>query len=522
MRKQGLFILLIALFIQVKVFAQASDTIKVNLIFPDQLDWNVVKEGTKLEFHLKALGGSNGQYTFSIPSGKIAGVKLDSVGNFSWTPDFDFVDRLQESKVVQMLFEGKNILGESATQPIDFKVMQVNRPPEVTELKTLYLQNNVLNTYPVEAEAVKDPDNDPIVFIAITDQMPEGAKLSSKGEFTWKPSIGQFNHLKSKPITLEFLVEDQPNKAQTKGKFRIEATQMDLPPDIAIVPKIDKWRKREGEAIQLEFYLSDPNGDDNIRSFEFVSSDVRVPKKSLIKNTPTQYEFIWQPDYNFVSESRDSLTIELDFFVIDKTNKREERRIAITILDTENKQEKDRNLYNKYRVSLVSAWDLIEQLKQKEKDLKKELKEAKTGKKHRSIVNAALGAVTGITPALSSMPSTSQRIISSVGGTTVLTMGTLEATNVIGKSQGELIEKMNSAMEKKNELQTKGDIYARKYALASSRLNPAFLTDTQDFISLLNLRGTLALELDAGWKNKKNATDGQISQTFKDFIPFTE
>jgi hypothetical protein len=522
MKKQGLFVLLIALFIQVQVFAQASDTIKVNLIFPSQTDWNVVKEGTKLEFHLKALGGSNAQYTFSIPSGKIAGVTLDSLGNFSWTPSFDFVDRLAESKVVQMLFEAKNAQGESATQPIDFKVLQVNRPPVVTELKTLYLQNNVLNTYSIDAEAVNDPDKDPIVFVAITEQMPEGAKLSSKGEFTWKPSIGQFNQLKSKPITLEFLVEDQPSKEQTKGKFRIEATQMDLPPDIAIFPKVDKLRKSEGEAIQLEFYLSDPNGDDNIRSFEFVSSDVRVPKKSLIKNTLTQYEFIWQPDYTFVSESRDSLTIELNFFVIDKTNKREEKRIEITILDTENKQEKDRNLYNKYRTSLVSTWDLIEQLKQKEKELKTELKEAKTGKKNRSIVNASLGAITGITPAFTSLPVSSRQIVSSVGGTTVLTMGTLEATNVIGKSQGEIMEKMNRAIEKKNELQTKGDNYARKYALASSRLQPSFATDTQELISLLNLTGTLSLELNANWTNKKNVTDNQISQTFKDFIPFSE
>jgi len=522
MKKEVLIILLISALIYSPGWAQSPDSTAIKLIFPAQSDWQFIKEGAKLEFRLKALGGRNSMYTFNIPSGKVAGVNFDSLGNFSWTPSYDFVDRLQESKTVQMLFEAKNKAGESATESIEFKVFQVNQAPQITELKTLYLQNNVLNTYQIDQAAVKDVDGDPIVFISVTEQMPEGAKLSSKGEFTWKPSLGQFNQLKLKPITLEFIVEDQPGKAQTKGKFRIEATSMDLPPDITLVPNLEKIRYQEGVTVALKFYLSDPNGDDNIKSFDFVSEDARIPKKALVQNTPTQYEFIWTPGYNMVSESQDSLTFNLDFFVIDKTNKRTEKVVKVTILDTENEQEKDQNLYKKYRTALVSACDLLEQLKEREKELKGNLTEAKKGKKNRAILNASLGAVTGITPAIQTIPTTSQKMVSSIGGTTVMTMGTLEATNVIGKSQAEINEKMNATIEKKNELQAKGDIYARKYALASTRRNPAFATDTQDFLSLLNLRGTLALELDASWKNNKNATDSQIGRTFRDFIPFTE
>jgi hypothetical protein len=522
MKKEVFIFLLIAMLSSRIGYAQSPDSTTVKLIFPDQAGWQVIREGTKLEFRLKALGGRNSTYTFSIPSGKVPGVNFDSLGNFSWTPSYDFVDRLQESKSVQMLFEARNKEGETATEQIDFKVIQVNQAPDITELKTLYLQNNVLNTYQIDPAAVKDTDGDPIVFIPITDQMPEGAKLSSKGEFTWKPSLGQFNQLKSKPITLEFIVEDQPAKAQIKGKFRIEATSMDLPPDITLVPNVEKIRYQEGVTIALKFYLSDPNGDDNIKSFDFISEDARVPKKALVQNTPTQYEFIWTPSYNMVSESQDSLTFNLDFFVIDKTNKRTEKIIKVTILDTENEQEKDQNLYKKYRTALVSAWDLLEQLKEREKELKGNLNEAKKGKKNRAIMNASLGAVTGITPAIPTIPTTSQKMVSSIGGTTVMTMGTLEATNVIGKSQAEINEKMNATIEKKNELQAKGDTYARKYALASARRNPTFATDTQDFLALLNLKGTLALELDASWKNNKNATDNQISRTFRDFSPFTE
>ena len=522
MKKEVYFFLLISVLSYQPDWAQTPDSTTVKLIFPDQAGWQMISEGAKLEFRLKALGGRNSTYTFSISSGKVPEVNFDSLGNFSWTPSYDFVDRLEESKTVQMLFEAKNKEGETATEQIDFKVIQMNQAPDITELKTLYLHNNVLNTYQIDPTAVKDADGDPMVFIPVTEQMPEGAKLSSKGEFTWKPSLGQFNQLKSKPITLEFIVEDQPGKAQIKGKFRIEATTMDLPPDITLVPNLERIRYQEGVTIALKLYLSDPNGDDNIKSFDFISENARVPKNALVQNTSTQYEFIWTPGYNMVSESQDSLTFDLDFFVIDKTNKRTEKIVKVTILDTENEKEKDQNLYKKYRTALVSAWDLLEQLKEREKELKSNLNEAKKGKKSRAILNASLGAITGITPAIPTIPTTSQKMVSSIGGTTVMTMGTLEATNVIGRSQAEINEKMNAAIEKKNELQTRGDIYTRKYALASSRRNPSFGTDTQDFLSILNLKGTLALELDASWKNNKSASDSQISRTFRDFSPFTE
>jgi hypothetical protein len=101
-------------------------------------------------------------------------------------------------------------------------------------------------------------------------------------------------------------------------------------------------------------------------------------------------------------------------------------------------------------------------------------------------------------------------------------MGTLEATNVIGKSQGELIDKLNKTIEKRNELQTRGDIFTRRYSLSSARHNQAFPNDLQDFIALMNLNTTLELELDASWKNTKGASDSQISKTFKDFVPFNE
>jgi hypothetical protein len=77
-------------------------------------------------------------------------------------------------------------------------------------------------------------------------------------------------------------------------------------------------------------------------------------------------------------------------------------------------------------------------------------------------------------------------------------------------------------MEKRNELQTKGDIFARKYSLKSSRRKPEFIKDMDEFVAVMNLKGLVALELDAGWQNKNKANDTQLGKTFKDFVPENE
>ncbi len=100
-----------------------------------------------------------------------------------------------------------------------------------------------------------------------------------------------------------------------------------------------------------------------------------------------------------------------------------------------------------------------------------------------------------------------------------MTIGTLEATEVIGRSTKDLVERLNYIIEKRNELQTKGDIFARKYALKSSRRRQEFIKDIDEFVAVLNLRGLVALELDSGWQNKNKATNENIAKTFKDFNP---
>jgi hypothetical protein len=82
----------------------------------------------------------------------------------------------------------------------------------------------------------------------------------------------------------------------------------------------------------------------------------------------------------------------------------------------------------------------------------------------------------------------------------------------------DLIDRLNYVIEKKNELQTKGDIYARDFALKANRRNPDFIKKVDDFMATMNLKGLVALELSASWEAKKKPNEEIIQKTFKDFV----
>jgi hypothetical protein len=485
---------------------------------PAEPNWNTVQEGSRIEFKLRTIGGKSDSARFVIMQGLVEGMIFDSTGYFEWVPSYERADRTNTQKSVQIIFEAKNRFNETATRSIELKVVHVNRPPRVEELKPFYVQNRTQNIYKIDANALKDDDNDPLVVIPVAETLPEGAKLTSAGELTWHPSLTQFNNLKTNPIFIDFLIEDQPGKARAKGKLKIEATQMDLPPNIIQVPKGEYFKSKENATINLKFFLSDPNGDDDIAAFDFVTDNPDVPASTLVRNTPNQYEFIWTPSYDFVKDPHDSLSFQITFFVIDKEQNRDEQKIRFTIVNAINEAEKDRQLYDLYRAALVEAWNLVTQLSEKEQELKKSYLKAKKGKKNRSMVNAGLGATTGLSPAVIKASQT-KSIVSAIGGTTIVTIGALEAAEVIGKPLRDLLDRYNYVLEKKIEIQNKGDVFAREYALKASRRQGDFAKKRDEFKAALAIKGLVTLDLDAGWENKKEATDKAIGRAFKDFTP---
>ncbi len=488
------------------------------IALPNANNWNVFNEGEKKSFDLRIAGKEDERnFIFEITQGKQIDMTLDSNGHFEWNPPYTVVDRIEKRKIFQVLIEAESDSNDFVSRTINLYVNHVNRPPVVKELKSFYIQYNSQNKYQIDPNLVYDKDQDPLVFIPSIEELPEGMNINSRGEVTWSPSYTQFKNLQDSPQYVSFSVEDQPSKSRSEGRIKLMPTQLDLPPAITVLPKVEKVNLKENETINIGFYLSDPNGDEDIETFDFLSNNTEIRKQSLVKNTENQYEFFWTPTYDFVQDPLDSLNFYIDFFVIDKTQKRDVKRINFRVDNAINEAITDQKNYFLYRGTLTRAWELLEQLKEKEEVLKKSYNRAKKGKKHRSVVNASLGATTGLSSIFTRDKESLQRTISTIGGTTVLTIGTLEATEVIGKSMKDLIDRLNYVIEKKNEIQTKGDIFARDYSLKSTRRENGFKRSMDDFMTTMNLKGLVALELDASWESKKSATDNNLKKSFKDF-----
>src|SRR5690606_5136030 len=201
------------------------------------------------------------------------------------------------------------------------------------------------------------------------------------------------------------------------------------------------------------------------------------------------------PGYDFVDEVKKSLLTEVTFYVLDKSNNRAQRKVQILVNDAENLDLKDAHQFQKYRGILVSGTVLLKQLTDNQKFLNQEYKKARKGKKNRSILNAGLGATTGIAPV--ALETDEAKIVSGVGGTTVLTLGTLEATEVVGKSKDGIMDKIKLNIDLTNRIQSAGDEFARKYSLKSARRKPEFDKDIDKLRATLTDQKLILLELDA-------------------------
>lgn len=453
---------------------------------------------------------------FSIEGVNGYGIQFDTLGNFFWTPSYDLVDRLESQKEINLIFQAEWKDGRKVRTPINFTLIHQNRAPEVGDLPVLYVKQATLNRYQISSDYVRDPDGDPLVFKISQAQLPEGMALSSLGLLTWTPSRNQFNSLKSNPITIEFTAQDQPDKLEATGKIKVMQTQLDLPPEILMVPGDTTFTIKENERLNFKIYITDPNGDDDILNAGFLSSDDRVSKNSLKENTSVQYEFTWSPGYAFTDDAEKSKNIELIFFAVDKSNNRSQRKIKVKVADTENVEEKDKFLYQKYRGTLEQAKTLIAQLQEKHKELEKAYKQAKKGKKNRSIFSASLGATSAVSSALISSPS-DLKSVTVIGGATTATLGTLEAAEVIGKSKNDILDLIKTETEIRNQLQLEGDIFARKYALKSSRRTIEFDNDRDKFLPYLNHQKLPMLELDASKSANRHYDAKEMKKTFTDF-----
>ena len=493
--------------------------IPISIILPDTKDWDTKNEGELFSFEFKATGGS-GDYKFELLAPEYLMEYLDRYGNFKWIPDYSEVTSVEIIKSIQLKLKVFDNEGNEAFANVPIYIKHVNRPPEVNELPTFYIQFDSPNTYQLKKQGLAfDPDGDSIIFNPVLKELPQGMTLNNNGEIFWKPSTRQFNYLRANPIYLSFTVEDYPEGAKTIGQIKIEVSQADLPPQITIIPNKEKFDLKENEELHLNFFIVDPNGEEDLLSFDFVTENSSITDEALVKKENWQYEFSWTPGYDFIKQENEKHEFDISFFAIDKESNRAEKNILVTVEDTENLLEKDRVLYDQYRTVLERGFDMISQLNEKEKELEKKYKLAKKGKKNRAITTASLGALTGLSPIIFLENPNGQKISAGLGGTATATIGTLEASNVIGEPPSDIMRDLSYVSQKRNDLLVYGNVFASKYALPISKRDNGFQSDLRSLSIQLNLKDIAQLDLDATWENKKSASSRNIKKIFKDFNP---
>ena len=164
--------------------SEYQDSLSFQIIPPPTSDWQKINEGETRTFKVVIDQPTSAQYWYYVLDGDLYGATIDSSGNFSWTPSFDLVDRIEEERTIPLTIEVKNDDDQQARKTIDFTIKHTNRPPKVGDLKNFYVQANVENRYHIDLNLVTDPDNDPLIFKSIPSLMPEGASLTENGIFT--------------------------------------------------------------------------------------------------------------------------------------------------------------------------------------------------------------------------------------------------------------------------------------------------------------------------------------------------
>lgn len=490
----------------------------VDLEFPLRGNWKVLHEGDSLQFKLNAKTSDGQQHgiKYQLEEGDKSNIEFDSLGNFFWVPGYDYVNRLEEIRQKNIFIVAEDSWGNVVSDKVVFSVFHRNRRPVIENLKPFYVLLNTKNIFKINTGRVRDPDGDPIVFVTKDEDLPTGMDFSSNGRVSWSPSRSQFNKLRRDPIKVPFYVEDQPDKEQTKGYLTVEASHQDMPPEITVIPRDTTFTIDENEGLHLVFHLSDPNGDEDVEEFGFVSDDARLTQDLLRKNTNNQYEFIWKPSYSFVNDPDLFLDFDLRFFVLDKSKKTSEKVIKIRVKDTEDLAKKDTENYTTYKETLMETMNLMDQLAENQKHLEKELKLAKKGKKNRSLISVAIGALTGLSPVITKTADT-QKTITVIGGTSTVTLGTLEAKDVIGKSVSDTNSKIKINTDLYNQLLTEGASLARRYNSKLNRRNQNFSYDLEKLKKLINSPKISELEMDAAWENKKKLSNRRLKSTFTDF-----
>jgi hypothetical protein len=95
-------------------------------------------------------------------------------------------------------------------------------------------------------------------------------------------------------------------------------------------------------------------------------------------------------------------------------------------------------------------------------------------------------------------------------------LGTLEATEVIGRSKDRIMDNIKTSIDIRNKIQSAGDDFARKYALKSVRRNLEFDKDIEKLRAVMSDPRIVLLELDA-YEDKAKVDEKDLRKIFLDY-----
>ncbi len=217
----------------------------VNVNRPPQfsgLNDQQVKENETLSFVVKASDPDAGTALKLKAENLPEGAKFNpTTGRFEWRPNFE---QAGNYTVVFEVSDGDT----TVKQPLKIEVLNVNRKPVFDEIPTQIVKENEKLTFTVSAT---DPDEGSTLQFS-AENLPPGAELDEKsGTFSWQPGFDQQGEHQ-----IVFKVSDGQDEVRKTVTIKVE--------NVNRPPKIDGPDSKEaqvGEAVQLKFEGSDPDGD---------------------------------------------------------------------------------------------------------------------------------------------------------------------------------------------------------------------------------------------------------------------
>ncbi len=267
----------------------------------DEIGNREVDEGEELAFTLTATDPDDeDSLTFSaedLPDG----ASLDNV-DFSWTPDYDQAGDHQVT--FRVTDDGDPNFSDEET--ITISVIDVNRPPQLTEINDIEIDETEEFTLTLQAS---DPDGDNLALAAFN--LPMGAELNDS-LFSWTPGYDQSGEYE---VTFRATDDGEPNLFD-EDTVTITVNNVNRPP---VLSEIGDREIDEGQNLSISLEADDPDGD----SLSFTAEN--LPAGATLEDDL----FTWTPDFDQAGDH------DVTFRVSDNgdPNLFDEETVTITVAD---------------------------------------------------------------------------------------------------------------------------------------------------------------------------------------------